>query len=69
MPQQQGLDDEAIEQETAVELPERDAMSLVDGGIKLVPISPVVVPNPAQPLEDSAAVDTIGQGIDGRAIE
>jgi hypothetical protein len=50
MPEQQGLDAEAIERETAVALPERDAMSLVDGGVKLVPISPMVIPNPPQPL-------------------
>jgi hypothetical protein len=61
MPEQQGLDDEAIEQETAVALPERDAMSLVDGGIKLVPMSPVVVPAPNQPI-DHLPEDPTGQG-------
>jgi hypothetical protein len=58
MPEEQGLDAEAIEQETAVALPERDAMSLVDGGVKLVPISPMVIPNPAQPV-DGAPVDPV----------
>jgi hypothetical protein len=46
-----GLDDAAIEQETAVELPEREAMSLVDGGIKLVPMSPLVVSSPKLPID------------------
>jgi hypothetical protein len=46
MPEQPGLDAEAIEQETAVALPERDAMSLVDGGIRLVPIA-TIAPEPA----------------------
>ena len=64
MTQQPGLSDEAIDQETAVALPERDALSLVDGGIRLVPISPIVVPTPAQPVDGAAPVDTIGQGID-----
>jgi len=45
MPEQPGLDEEAIEQETAVALPERDAMSLVDGGIRLVPIA-TIAPEP-----------------------
>ena len=45
MPEQPGLDAEAIEQETAVALPERDAMSLVDGGIRLVPIA-TIAPEP-----------------------
>jgi hypothetical protein len=57
---QQGLSDEAIEQETAVELPERDAMSLVDGGIKLVPMSPLVAA-PKLPL-DPIPEDPTGQG-------
>lgn len=66
---QQGLSDAAIQQETAVALPERDAMSLVDGGVRLVPISPVVIPTP-QPVDPSApVVDTVGQGIDERATE
>jgi hypothetical protein len=47
---EQGLSAEAIEQETAVALPERDAMSLVDGGIKLVPMSPLVVAAPKLPI-------------------
>jgi hypothetical protein len=58
MAEEQGLDAEAIEQETAVALPERDAMSLVDGGVKLVPISPMVIPNPPQPV-DGAPVDPV----------
>jgi hypothetical protein len=45
MPEQPGLDEKAIEQETAVALPERDAMSLVDGGIRLVPIA-TIAPEP-----------------------
>ena len=45
MPKQPGLDAEEIEQETAVALPERDAMSLVDGGIRLVPIA-TIAPEP-----------------------
>jgi hypothetical protein len=66
---QQGLSDAAIEQETAVALPERDAMSLVDGGVRLVPISPVVIPTP-QPVDPATpVVDTVGQGIDERATE
>jgi hypothetical protein len=44
VPEEQGLDDEVIEQETAVELPERDAMSLV-AGAKLVPIA-TIAPEP-----------------------
>jgi hypothetical protein len=47
--EQQGLDDAAIEQESAVALPEREAMSLVDGGVKLVPIPPLVIPTPNHP--------------------
>ena len=45
MPERPGLDEKAIEQETAVALPERDAMSLVDGGIRLVPIA-TIAPEP-----------------------
>jgi len=63
MPEQPGLDEEAIEQETAVALPERDAMSLVDGGIRLVPIAtiapepqinpdPNATPEPQPPVTD-----------------
>ena len=48
---EQGLSDEAIEQETAVALPERDAMSLVDGGVKLVPMSPLVVAASKLPVD------------------
>jgi hypothetical protein len=55
MPEKPGLDADAIEQETAVVLPERDAMSLVDGGVKLVPIAtiapePQLNPDPNAPL-------------------
>jgi hypothetical protein len=59
---EKGLDDAAIEQETAVALPERDAMSLVDGGIKLVPMSPLVVASPKVPM-DPIPEDPTGQGI------
>jgi hypothetical protein len=58
---EQGLSDEAIEQETAVALPERDAMSLVDGGIKLVPMSPLVTAAPKLPI-DPIPEDPTGQG-------
>lgn len=58
----EGLDDEAIENETAIPLPERNAMSVVDGGVKLVPMSPIAIPSPAQP------VDTTGQGMDEKII-
>jgi hypothetical protein len=58
---EQGLDDAAIEQETAVALPERDAMSLVDGGIKLVPMSPLVVASPKLPVDPPE--DPTGQGL------
>ena len=54
MPEQAGLDDEAIEQETAVALPEREAMSLVDGGIRLVPIA-TIAPEPQVALDPNAA--------------
>jgi hypothetical protein len=66
MPGQPGLSDEAIEHETAVALPERDAMSLVDGAVKLVPISPLVIPNAphAQAGRSRPAADAIDQGID-----
>jgi hypothetical protein len=59
---EKGLDDAAIEQETAVALPERDAMSLVDGGIKLVPMSPLVVASPKVPM-DPIPEDPTGQGV------
>jgi hypothetical protein len=65
---QQGLSNEAIEQETAVALPERDAMSLVDGGIRLVPITPAIIPTP-QPVDASTPVDAVAQGIDEPATE
>jgi len=57
MPEQPGLDAEAIEQETAVALPERDAMSLVDGGIRLVPIATVatIAPEPELGPDPNAA--------------
>jgi hypothetical protein len=58
----EGLDDAAIEQETAVALPERDAMSLVDGGIKLVPMTPLVVASPKLPV-DPIPEDPTGQGV------
>jgi len=56
MPEQAGLDDEAIDQEIAVALPERDAMSLVDGGIRLVPIA-TIAPEPQVNPDPNAAVD------------
>jgi hypothetical protein len=64
----EGLDDETIENETAIPLPERDAMSIVDGGIKLVPMSPIVIPNPAQPVDGATPVDTTGQGMNEKVI-
>src|SRR5204863_182538 len=54
MPKDQGLDAEAIDQETAVALPERDAMSLVDGGAKLVPIA-TIAPEPQINPDPNAA--------------
>jgi hypothetical protein len=67
---QQGLSDEQIEQETAVALPEREAMSLIDGGVRLVPISPGVVPSPQPPVDAPPPVDdTVGKGIDERITE
>jgi hypothetical protein len=55
MPEKPGLGADEIEQETAVALPERDAMSLVDGGVRLVPIAtiapePQLNPDPNAPL-------------------
>lgn len=61
MPKEPGLNADEIEQETAVALPERDAMSLVDGGIKLVPMSPLVVASPNPPI-DHLPEDPTGQG-------
>lgn len=52
--QDEGLDDAAIEQETAVPPPEREAMSRIDPAQKLLPIS-------------EALTDT-GQGIDEKVI-
>jgi hypothetical protein len=54
MPEKPELDADEIEQETAVVLPERDAMSLVDGGVRLVPIAtiapePELNPDPSAP--------------------
>lgn len=51
MPAQPGLSAAEIDQETAVALPERDAMSLVDGGIKLLPMSPLVIPGQDHPID------------------
>jgi hypothetical protein len=53
--QKEGLDEAAIEQETAVELPEREALSIIGADAKLVPLG-------------EAILDT-GQGIDERAHE
>jgi hypothetical protein len=61
VPEQPGLSDEAIEQETAVALPERDALSLVDGGIRLVPMSPLVAASPKLPI-DPIPEDPTGEG-------
>ena len=54
MPKEQGLDAQEIDQETAVALPERDAMSLVDGGTKLVPIA-TIAPEPQINPDPNAA--------------
>jgi hypothetical protein len=62
VPEQPGLGADEIEQETAVALPEREAMSLVDGGVKLVPMSPLVIPAPNQPF-DHLPENPTGQGI------
>ena len=64
----EGLDDEAIESETAIPLPERDAMTMVDAGIKLVPMSPIVIPGPPQPLDGATPVDSTGQGMSEKVI-
>jgi hypothetical protein len=53
--QKEGLDEAAIEQETAVPLPEREALSIIGADGKLVPLTDVVL-------------DT-GQGIDERVTE
>ena len=58
---QPGLSAEEIEQETAVPLPEREAMSVVAGS-KLVPISPLVIPPVQHPVP--TPLDTTGQGIE-----
>lgn len=50
-------------------LPERDAMSLVDGGVRLVPISPTIIPTPQHVDPAGPVVDSVGQGIDERATE
>ena len=63
MPERPGLDAEAIEQETAVALPEREAMSLVDGGVKLLPMSPLVIPTPTQPIDHLPEDPTAGTDI------
>ena len=52
--QEPGLSDDAIDQETAVALPERDALSLVDGGIRLVPIA-TIAPEPTINPDATAA--------------
>jgi hypothetical protein len=57
MPEQPGLDADEIEQETAVALPERDAMSLVDGGIRLVPIATIAPEPEITPDPNAAPVD------------
>ena len=62
MPKEPGLNADEIAQETAVALPERDAMSLVDGGVKLLPMSPLVIPTPNQPI-DHIPEDPTGQGL------
>ena len=61
MPKALGLNASEIEQETAVSLPEREAMSLIDGGVKLVPMSPLVVASPNPPI-DHLPEDPTGQG-------
>ena len=57
MPEQPGLDADEIEQETAVALPERDAMSLVDGGIRLVPIATIAPEPELNPDPNAAPID------------
>ena len=54
MPKEPGLNADEIGQETAVALPERDAMSLVDGGIRLVPIA-TIAPEPQLNPDPNAA--------------
>jgi hypothetical protein len=54
MPEQPGLDAEAIDRETAAALPEREAMSLIDGGIRLAPIA-TIAPEPQINPDPSAA--------------
>jgi hypothetical protein len=54
MPKEPGLNADEIDQETAVALPERDAMSLVDGGIRLVPIA-TIAPEPQLNPDPNAA--------------
>jgi hypothetical protein len=56
MPQDQGLSDDAIAEETAVVLPERDALSIV-AGAKLVPIA-TIAPEPQPPDTDAAPLET-----------
>jgi hypothetical protein len=55
MPDEQGLDDEAIERETAVPLPERDAMSVV-AGAKLVPLETVAAGAQLNPEANAAPI-------------
>ena len=53
---QDGLDDQAIEQEHATVLPERDAMSLIDPGVTKIALAEFLgTPDPSLP--------TTGQGI------
>jgi hypothetical protein len=56
MPKDQGLSDDAIAEETAVVLPERDALSIV-AGAKLVPIA-TIAPEPQPADTDVAPVET-----------
>jgi hypothetical protein len=56
MPQDEELSDDAIAQETAVVLPERDALSIV-AGAKLVPIATIAA-EPQPPVTDAAPLET-----------
>jgi hypothetical protein len=51
-------DDLSINEETAVLLPERDAMSIIDGGGKLFPVAGFVPPGPQNPPDpDPVKID------------
>jgi hypothetical protein len=54
--QDQGLDNAALDQETAVPLPERDAMSLIDPGIGKVALSSFTLPVDPEPIDPPIGV-------------